>query len=57
MVFIGTSFAQYYINCSKDNVSRGLDIDIVDPDPIKLDYENAEYFKMTAVEYCNMRKL
>ena len=36
---------------------EGIDIEIVDPDPIKLDYENVEYFQMTAEEYCEMREL
>ena len=34
-----------------------IDIDIVDPEPVKLDYENIEYFKMTAEEYCEMKNL
>ena len=58
MVFIGTSFSVNITSIAlRIATSRGLAIDIVDPDPIKLDYENTEYFKMTAVEYCNMRKL
>ena len=58
MVFIGTSFSVNITSIAlRIAISRGLDIEIVDPEPIKLDYENTEYFKMTAVEYCNMRKL
>ena len=40
-----------------DIISREIDIEIVDPDPIKLDYKNVEYFQMTAEEYCEMREL
>ena len=58
MVFIGTSFSVNITSIAlRIAISRGLDIEIVDPEPIKLDYENTEYFKMTAVEYCDMRKL
>ena len=58
IIFMGTSFSVNITSIAlRIAISRGLDVDIVDPEPIKLDYENIEYFNMTAVEYCNMRNL
>ena len=58
MIFIGTSFSVNITSIAiRAATSRGIDIEIVDPDPIKLDYENVEYFQMTAEEYCEMREL
>ena len=58
IIFMGTSFSVNITSIAlRIAISRGIDVDIVDPEPIKLDYENIEYFNMTAVEYCNMRNL
>ena len=58
MIFIGTSFSVNITSIAlRSAISRGIVIDIVDPEPVKLDYENIEYFKMTAEEYCEMKKL
>ena len=58
IIFIGTSFSVNITSIAlRLAVSRGIEIEIVDPEPIKLDYENIKYFKMTAEQYCEMRQL
>ena len=57
IIFIGTSFSVNITSIAlRLAVSRGIEVEIVDPEPIKLDYENIKYFKMTAEQYCEMRQ-
>ena len=58
MIFIGTSFSVNITSIAlRSAISQGIDIDIVDPEPVNLDYDNIEYFKMTAEKYCEMTSL
>ena len=58
IIFIGTSFSVNITTIAlKIAISRGIEIEIVDPDPIQVNYDNIVYHKMTAEEYCDMRKL
>ena len=58
IIFIGTSFSVNITSIAiRIAISNGIEVEIVDPEPIKLNYENASYHQMTAEEYCSMRKL
>jgi NAD-dependent deacetylase len=58
IIFIGTSFSVNITSIAlRKAISMGIDIEIVDPEPIKINYENVTYHYMTAEEYCDMRKL
>ena len=58
VIFIGTSFSVNITSMAlKIAISRGIEIEIVDPDPIKINYNNVVYHRMTAEEYCDKRKL
>ena len=58
IIFIGTSFSVNITSIAlRKAISMGIDIEIVDPEPIKINYENVTYNYMTAEEYCDMRKL
>ena len=35
------------------SLKKNIPIEIVDPDPIEIQYPNIEYHKMNASEYCN----
>ena len=54
IVFLGTSFSvnitSIFLNIGISNNSL---IEVVDPNPINLDLENINYYKMTAEEYIN----
>ena len=53
IVFIGTSFSVNITSIAlRIAISRNIPIEIVDPEPIKLDYKNIKYFSMSAEEYC-----
>ena len=57
IIFIGTSFSVNITTIAlRIAVSRGINIEIVDPDPVKLNYDNIIYHNITAEEYCDMRK-
>tara|TARA_X000001036_G_scaffold191464_1_gene180513 strand:+ start:35 stop:802 length:768 start_codon:yes stop_codon:yes gene_type:complete len=52
MVFMGTSFSVNITAMALEvAISKGIEIEIVDPKPIKISYKNASYFEMSAVEY------
>ena len=58
IIFIGTSFSVNITSIALTMaISKGIDIEIVDPKPIKINYGNVIYHYMTAEEYCDMRKL
>ena len=58
IIFIGTSFSVNITSIAlKIAISRGIEIEIVDPDPVQLNHNNIVYHRMTAEEYCDMRKL
>ncbi len=52
MVFMGTSFSVNITNMALETaVNFGIPIEIVDPKPVKIHYENTRYFPMKASEY------
>ena len=54
IIFMGTSFSVNITNIALENCYRkNLPIEIVDPNPIKIQYPNIVYHKMNAAEYCN----
>ena len=54
MVFMGTSFSVNITNIALEiAIKKNIPIEIVDPDPIEIQYPNIEYHKMNASEYCN----
>ena len=58
IIFIGTSFSVNITSMAlRKAITMGIDVEIVDPEPIKINYENVTYHYMTAEEYCDMRKL
>jgi NAD-dependent deacetylase len=58
IIFIGTSFSVNITSIAlKIAISRGIEIEIVDPDPVQLNHNTIVYHRMTAEEYCDMRKL
>jgi NAD-dependent deacetylase len=57
IIFIGTSFSVNITTIAlRIAIARRIKIEIVDPDPVKLDYDNIIYHNITAEEYCDMRK-
>ena len=57
IIFIGTSFSVNITTIAlRIAISRRIKIEIVDPDPVKLNYDNIIYHNITAEEYCDMRK-
>ena len=53
IVFMGTSFSVNITSIAlRTAYSNNIPIEIVDPNPIKLDYPKAHYFTMSAEEYC-----
>ena len=51
---MGTSFSVNITSIAlRIAISRNIPIEIVDPDPIKLDYDNVKYYSMSAEEYCD----
>ena len=56
IIFIGTSFSVNITSIAlRIAISRGIEVDIVDPNPIKINYDKVSYFKMDADEYCKLR--
>ena len=54
MVFIGTSFSVNITQIALDIARRrGIPIEVVDPEPMHVLYDQVEYFQMTALEYIN----
>jgi len=52
IVFIGTSFSVNITAMALDvAISKGVDVDIVDLEPVNISYKNANYFKMSALQY------
>ena len=57
IIFMGTSFSVNITSIALNIAySRGIEIEIVDPEPISLNYNNIKYFRMTAEDYCLQRK-
>jgi NAD-dependent deacetylase len=57
IIFIGTSFSVNITSIAlRTAISNNIEVEIVDPEPIKLNYEKAIYHTMTAEEYCDMRR-
>ena len=58
IIFIGTSFSVNITSIAlRIAISRGIKIDIVDPNPIKINYDRVNYHQMNAEEYSNFRNL
>ena len=58
IIFMGTSFSVNITSIAlRTAIANGIEVEIVDPEPIKLNYNKVIYYEMTAEEYCNMRKL
>ena len=58
IIFIGTSFSVNITSIAlRIAISRGIKIDIVDPNPIKINYDKVNYHQMNAKEYSNFRNL
>lgn len=52
MVFIGTSFSVNITAMAMDvAIANQIPVEIVDPNPVEVSYENVEYHRMTAKEY------
>ena len=58
IIFMGTSFSVNITSIAlRTAIANGIEVEIVDPEPIKLNYNKVRYHEMTAEEYCNIRKL
>ncbi len=58
IIFIGTSFSVNITSIAlRIAISRGIKVDIVDPSPIKINYDKVNYHQMNAEEYSNFRNL
>ena len=58
IIFIGTSFSVNITSIAlRIAISRGIEIDIVAPNPIKINYDKVNYHQMNAEEYSNFRNL
>ena len=54
IVFIGTSFSVNITSIAlRIAISKNIPVEIVDPEPIILDYDNIKYHSMSAEEYCD----
>ena len=55
MVFMGTSFSVNITQMALQIAAQhNIPIAIVDPQPVKIDYAQAEYFQMTAMDYIQL---
>ena len=55
MIFMGTSFSVNITNIALEiAIEKNLPIEIVDPNPIEINYPNIVYHKMNASDYCNI---
>ena len=58
IIFMGTSFSVNITSIAlRTAIANGIEVEIVDPEPIKFNYNKVKYYETTAEEYCNMRKL
>ena len=58
IIFIGTSFSVNITSIAvRISISRRIKIDIVEPNPIKINYDKVNYHQMNAEEYSNFRNL
>ena len=56
IIFIGTSFSVNITSIAlRIAISRGIEVEIVDPNPIKINYDKVNYFQMNAEEYSHSR--
>ena len=56
IVFMGTSFSVNITSIAlRTALSNKVAIEVVDPQPIDLEYERIEYHKMTAADYVSDR--
>ena len=54
IIFMGTSFSVNITSIAlRIAISRNVPVEIVDPEPIILDYDNIKYHSMSAEEYCD----
>jgi len=54
IIFIGTSFSVNITQIALQiAMQKNIPIEIVDPDPVRIDYENIKYHQMKASEYIN----
>ena len=55
---MGTSFSVNITSIALNIAcSRGIEIEIVDPEPISLNYNNIKYFRMTARRLLSSKKI
>jgi len=55
IIFIGTSFSVNITQMALDIARQGnIPVEIVDPDPVRLSYENVTYHPMKATQYINL---
>ena len=53
IIFMGTSFSVNITSIAlRIAISRNIPVEIVDPEPIILDYDNVKYHAISAEEYC-----
>ena len=56
IIFIGTSFSVNITSIAlRIAISRGIEVEIVDPNPIKINYDKVKYHQMNAEEYSHSR--
>lgn len=56
IIFIGTSFSVNITSIAlRIAISRGIGVEIVDPNPIKINYDKVNYHQMNAEEYSHLR--
>ena len=56
IIFIGTSFSVNITSIAlRIATSRGIEVEIVDPNPIKINYDKVNYYQMNAEEYSHTR--
>ena len=56
IIFIGTSFSVNITSIAlKIAITKNTPVEIVDPNPIKINYDNVIYFEMTGDDYCKKR--
>ena len=56
IIFIGTSFSVNITSIAlRIAISRGIEVEIVDPNPIKINYDKVNYHQMNAEEYSHSR--
>tara|TARA_B100001109_G_scaffold239489_1_gene222060 strand:- start:120 stop:878 length:759 start_codon:yes stop_codon:yes gene_type:complete len=56
IIFIGTSFSVNITSIAlRIAISRGIEVEIVDPNPIKINYDKVNYHQMNAEDYSHSR--